>query len=128
VKNKERIRSHNKAYLRTEKGKLNHNLASVRRRTLKNNAINTLTKLQWEIALDFFSNTCAYCGKVDKLTVEHFIPLSTGGSTELCNIIPICKSCNSSKKNTPFEVWYCRQNFFSLERLMSIYDFINQNN
>jgi len=49
---------------------------------------------------------CAYCGaeKV-KLTIDHIIPRSRGGSTCFENCVTSCKSCNTRKgSNTPSEV------------------------
>lgn len=41
--------------------------------------------------------TCAYCGKAAD-TIDHIIPRSKNGSDDESNIVPCCKSCNSSKK------------------------------
>lgn len=48
------------------------------------------------------SFTCIYCGKSSiednvKLHVEHIIPISKGGKTELKNLITSCSDCNSCK-------------------------------
>ena len=44
---------------------------------------------------------CWYCGKLmnpwDDFTVDHMDPRKQGGGDELPNLIPACKSCNSSK-------------------------------
>lgn len=41
---------------------------------------------------------CVYCGK-EATTVDHITPRSKGGTDEETNVVPCCKSCNSSKKD-----------------------------
>lgn len=41
---------------------------------------------------------CAYCGKHAD-TIDHIVPRSKGGEDVADNIVPCCKSCNSSKKD-----------------------------
>lgn len=50
------------------------------------------------------NNTCQYCHRtfpVEKLTIEHIIPVSKGGIDDVINYITVCRSCNSSKKDKP---------------------------
>lgn len=42
-------------------------------------------------------DVCFYCRKAGKLEADHATPLSRGGSDDIGNILPACKSCNSSK-------------------------------
>lgn len=45
------------------------------------------------------SDTCAYCGRRQATTTEHFIPQSSGLEIAFkkINLIPACKPCNSFK-------------------------------
>ena len=49
--------------------------------------------------------TCQYCGKSKKkypnliLEVDHIIPVSKGGRSELNNLQTLCKECNRQKSN-----------------------------
>jgi len=76
-------------------------VASKNRKALKRNAKGTF-KTNERISLkDHFNYTCLMCGKSEpeiKLTVDHVLPLSKGGSNSIENIQPLCHSCNSSKK------------------------------
>lgn len=58
----------------------------------------SFTQDEWEVLCEFYENKCLSCGRADvKLTVDHVVPLSKGGSNMIDNIQPLCGSCNSSK-------------------------------
>ena len=42
---------------------------------------------------------CAYCGGrlYSDFTVDHIIPKSRGGSSEIVNLVPACPECNRRK-------------------------------
>lgn len=43
---------------------------------------------------------CAYCGlrfKLRRLTIDHVVPLSRGGTNALTNLVLACGPCNQSK-------------------------------
>lgn len=49
---------------------------------------------------------CQYCGRgvESKLTVDHVMPASRGGSNDWTNVVAACKHCNNKKDNrTPEE-------------------------
>lgn len=57
-----------------------------------------LSKSDWQFVLDEFDHRCAYCQTNEHpLTIDHLLPLSRGGAHTKSNIVPACKSCNSSK-------------------------------
>lgn len=49
---------------------------------------------------------CAICGKLlnrgsssdNKVTIDHIVPQSLGGTNNICNLQVLCQSCNSQKK------------------------------
>jgi 5-methylcytosine-specific restriction endonuclease McrA len=52
---------------------------------------------EWRGILDMFDHRCAYCGKRGKLSIEHVVALSRGGTNGASNIIPACMPCNLKK-------------------------------
>lgn len=79
----------------------------------------------WLEALSDFNNECAYCGESNvELTREHFIPVIDGGGFTKDNIIPACRSCNSSKQDTDFFEWYPLRPYYSEERRDFILNYI----
>jgi 5-methylcytosine-specific restriction endonuclease McrA len=58
------------------------------------------TSREWKKLCKRYDYTCLCCGKREpeiKLTVDHVIPLSAGGTNSIDNIQPLCISCNASK-------------------------------
>jgi 5-methylcytosine-specific restriction endonuclease McrA len=94
------------------------------RRAKKKLLPHTLTVNQWEKIKESFNYKCAYCDKGVELEQEHFIPLSKGGEYTHNNIIPSCKSCNSSKRDEDFFQWYPKQDFYSKEREEFILEYL----
>jgi 5-methylcytosine-specific restriction endonuclease McrA len=72
-----------------------------KRRARKLQADGAFTHQEWEALCEYYGYCCLRCGgRVPeiKLTVDHVIPLSKGGSNSIDNIQPLCYSCNMSKR------------------------------
>ena len=44
---------------------------------------------------------CAHCGVVPppkQQTIDHFIPLSVGGTFDRRNLVPLCRKCNEARQ------------------------------
>lgn len=96
------------------------------RRAKEAGLASTLTPEQWKHILDKFNNTCAYCGVGDKtLHQEHFVPVTSRGEYTHDNIIPACKSCNSSKGIKDFLTWYPTTNHYDKQREKKIMRFLH---
>lgn len=57
-----------------------------------------------EHLIEWFDGVCAYCQN-PATTFDHIVPLSRGGLTEPGNIVPACRSCNSSKRDRLLTEW-----------------------
>lgn len=79
--------------------------ASRRRARLRNAERLLVSRKDWLRSVDRHRGCCAYCGDKKPLTVEHVVPLSRGGRHSVGNIIPVCFSCNSSKRDRFVTEW-----------------------
>ena len=57
----------------------------------------THTQTEFDELCEKYGGRCLACGKVTKLTPDHIVPISQGGSDTIDNIQPLCGSCNESK-------------------------------
>jgi len=92
-----------------------------------------LTVEQWREIKTDFNNQCAYCGLTEKehlerfkerLHQEHFIPLNYNGEYTHNNIIPACRSCNSSKSDKDFFEWYSTHEHYDEKREKFILEYL----
>lgn len=83
------------------KGGYENHLWHNRQRRVKrlgNGGFHTLG--EWETLKAQYNWTCPACNNSEpqiKLTVDHIIPLSRGGSDNIENIQPLCRTCNFKK-------------------------------
>lgn len=135
--NKKHIRSVRRRYYLNNKGrelelnkKWHKNNPEARRAIEQRRKANAakvecnLTIDEWEDAMEFFNYSCCYCGSEKTLEQDHLIALSKGGGYTRGNIVPACKSCNSSKGNKDFEIWYRDQECFDAGREEKIIQYI----
>jgi 5-methylcytosine-specific restriction endonuclease McrA len=70
-----------------------------------------LTPEQWAALQEAWSG-CAYCGATGKpLHRDCVLALSRGGRYTLTNIVPACRSCNTSKCNDEVTAWLRRKRY-----------------
>lgn len=108
--NPEKVREWRRAWaLRNpERVRASKVLVESRRRARKAGVAISFTKDDWQAALDFFENACAYCGAVEALEIEHVVPLKrpecapTHGPE---NVLPACRPCNRSKRDKLVSEW-----------------------
>ena len=97
-KNKEYRREYEQKWRNNNRSKWNY-YNSVRK-TKKLNADGSHTFAEWELLKAQYNWTCPSCKKREpeiKLTEDHIIPFCKGGSNNIENIQPLCRSCNSKK-------------------------------
>jgi 5-methylcytosine-specific restriction endonuclease McrA len=93
-----------------------HEKSRRRKARLRGNHVIQVTTVEISKRFDAFGHACAYCGCSGDLHIEHFLPISKGGTHVLSNILPACQPCNYSKRNHDPETWYRAQPFFSEQR------------
>jgi hypothetical protein len=67
------------------------------RRARKTSAGGSFTPEEWIALCDKYEHKCVRCKRRRKLTADHVIPVSKGGTSSIENIQPLCKPCNSWK-------------------------------
>ena len=120
--NKERILIANTIYHKDNRER--YAIIRERRRSRKRQLPSTLISEQWNKCKLHFDNGCAYCGKKLPLSQDHFIPIVDGGEYTHNNIIPACRSCNSSKGAKSFFTWYPTFKHYSKSREAKILKYL----
>ena len=52
-----------------------------------------------------YSSPCFYCGSLNKITIDHVIPISRGGTHGIGNLVAACAFCNRSKNKKFLIEW-----------------------
>lgn len=81
--------------------------ATALRRARVTGAGGAISTEWWDALFNVFeTGVCLYCGEFGKkLVMDHWIPVSKGGPTEVGNLVPCCSSCNSSKHDKSPSDW-----------------------
>lgn len=97
---RERLRAEDREryHANIELSRLRARIKFQRRKARKNNAGGNFTEDEWVSLCAEYGNRCLACGEeTDKLTADHVVPLSAGGSNSIDNIQPLCSTCNCRK-------------------------------
>ena len=99
AKNPEENRRRANAWAKENHAYVLHNASvqNAKRKGAKGNHV----LAEWEALKKKCNYTCQICGCKEpeiKLTKDHIIPISKGGTNDIGNIQPLCKSCNCRKR------------------------------
>lgn len=98
---KKRSVEYNRQYRQLHPEQNAQNFNNRRARILQ--AGGSFTSKEWQNLCAYYNHMCLCCGRREpeiKLTADHVIPLSKGGTNFIDNIQPLCQSCNSSKRSS----------------------------
>jgi hypothetical protein len=120
-----------------EKTRLNSRIQRARRRSKMHELPTCFTKHDWEVCLEHFNYCCAYCGVQrdfwHTLEIDHYIPVTNSNCPGHVptNIVPSCKSCNTSKQNKNPEQWIlerlgARKGRLCIDRIKSYFDWVGR--
>ena len=83
--------------------------AAQRRKRRMARVAHDLSDEQWASLKEAWGG-CAYCGRTDQaLQRDCVLALSRGGRYTLDNVVPACRSCNTSKCNDEVTGWLRRK-------------------
>ena len=54
---------------------------------------------------NLYSSECVVCGSRENIQMDHIVPITRGGTHSEGNLQPLCRSCNSSKKDKTMTEW-----------------------
>lgn len=123
-KNCDKVSEYRKKWISENKDKCRK--YNQKRRASKKSNGGFYTDAEWEECLEFFNHKCAYSGEdMERVSADHIIPLSKGGTSYINNIVPCELKINDSKGSKNLEEWYLSQEFYSDERYEKIKEWIN---
>ncbi len=124
----DRFRELNVGYIQSlhENSRNKRMVAHQRRKSREAGVVASFTADDWAHCREHFNNRCAYCGKVAPLSQDHVLAVSKGGNLSADNVVPACKSCNSSKLDRDFLTWYRRYSHYSADRERDIIEYLER--
>lgn len=73
---------------------------------------------QWRLLCAMYGHRCAACRSGGKLTPDHIVPVSRGGSNDIANIQPLCLDCNRRKATKAIVFGF--QPYFNPARMLAL--------
>jgi 5-methylcytosine-specific restriction endonuclease McrA len=101
IKNRQRIKKVKDLYHLNNR-ELGRNLGHARRARKNENGVFSVSKKELK---KLYSSPCFYCGSSNKITIDHVIPISRGGTHGIGNLVAACAFCNGSKNSKFLIEW-----------------------
>jgi 5-methylcytosine-specific restriction endonuclease McrA len=97
---RELVNAKHRAYRKTPVGRELQNQKHYRRKQklAAAKALGSHTRAEWLALLAKHGGRCARCEATEGITKDHIKALVKGGSNDISNIQPLCRSCNSRKR------------------------------
>lgn len=100
IRHKEKISEYSR--LHKKKNRAVYNQYNMKRKRMKGGEFDLIKQREWENIFRKTDSKCYFCGRLAD-TIDHLTPLSRGGDNKLDNLVPACRSCNSSKRTKTLE-------------------------
>lgn len=97
AKNRVRLNAERYKWKRNNRDKVN---AAQRKRRKGRPACGLFRGPEWIAFKATFDFTCQHCRAIEptvRLEADHIVPIARGGSNDISNIQPLCRTCNSRK-------------------------------
>lgn len=83
-------------------------IVHAKRRAAELGASGSHTREEWVLLLEQCAGLCVYCLRA-ATERDHVQPITRGGSDDIGNLVPACRSCNSSKSDTLLLHWLLKR-------------------
>jgi len=119
--NRVRILAERKEYQRKGGTALSCKASCAKRRAQKKQSISgSVTPKTIKNMFERFGHACVYCGSTERLTMDHLIPLSRGGTNVESNLVSACYSCNCSKGPKDSFEWFQTRPTYSFKQWKAV--------
>lgn len=110
AKNGDRLRAQNRAANRAsyQRDPAPWILAGQIRTARRRGNGGSYTREEWLNLVALYGGHCTYCGATGRLGPDHIVPVVRGGTSDIENIVPACRRCNTSKGARPLIVFLAR--------------------
>jgi 5-methylcytosine-specific restriction endonuclease McrA len=98
--NKAACHARSAAWTKTAVGKVSRLATKARYR-----AAGALSASEVKAVIAAANGMCEYCGREASLELDHIVPVSRGGKSEIGNMAAACRKCNRSKSDKLPDEW-----------------------